>query len=432
MKNKIIYAIIALLLVSILNVNAYQVTPISGLQDSYAAADTSAFLVASIINQMPDPAEPGNYVELRFKIENIGTQNLNNVEFELIPKYPFYFDNQDYANQTISSIWGGQAIKNNGSQTGVILYYKLRVDNKAVAGNNEIELRYRTQNDKGWTYFPKFNIRVQVKDPILSLESIESNPERLTPGETSTISIKLKNNADAVLRFVNINLGLVMGSSTNYVELPFTPVGESNLKTIYQLQPGEEKTIEFKLMADPDAEAKPYKIPLTISYYDLTGMQYNKSNIIGIIVGSKPELSVDIDTNELKKGSNSKISIRFVNKGLTNIKFLTSTIKESNDYDIVSSKEIYVGKIDSDDYQTADYTLNVKKTKNGKVKLPLTIEYMDANNQKYTEQKDIEAIVSGNGSHISFGMVIFVVICVVIGYFVYRRWEKKQEAKKRK
>jgi len=74
----------------------------------------------------------------------------------------------------------------------------------------------------------------------------------------------------------------------------------------------------------------------------------------------------------------------------------------------------------------------VKKTKNGKVKLPLTIEYMDANNQKYTEQKDIEAIVSGNGSHISFGMVIFVVICVVIGYFVYRRWEKKQEAKKRK
>ena len=137
MKNKIFYAIIALLLVGILSVNAYQ--------DSYAAADTSPFLVASIVNQMPDPAEPGNYVEMRFKIENIGTLNLNNVKFELVPKYPFYFDNLYYANQTVSSIWGGQSIKENGSQTGVILYYKLRVDNNAVAGNNEIELKYKAQ-----------------------------------------------------------------------------------------------------------------------------------------------------------------------------------------------------------------------------------------------------------------------------------------------
>ncbi len=430
MKNKIIYAIIALLLVCILNANAYQVTPVS--TDSYEIADTSSFLVASIINQMPDPAEPGRYVELRFKIENIGTQNLNNVQFELVPRYPFYFDNPADANQTISSIWGGQAIKNNGSQTGVILYYKLRADNNAVAGDNEIELRYKTQKDFGWTYFPKFKIRVQVKDPVLSLESIKSAPEKLTPGEISIISIKLKNNADAVLRFININLGLVMAASTGYVELPFTPVGESNLKTIYQLQPGEEKTVEFSLMADPDAEAKPYKIPLMISYYDLTGMMYNKSNIIGLIIGSEPELSVDVDANELKKGANSKVSIRLVNKGLTNIKFLTSILADSKDYEIISSKEVYVGKIDSDDYQTADYTLNVKKTKDNKVALPLTIEYMDANNQKYTEQKELSVAVSGSGSHISFGMVVFIVICAVIGYFVYRRWEKKQEAKKKR
>jgi hypothetical protein len=223
-----------------------------------------------------------------------------------------------------------------------------------------------------------------------------------------------------------------MASGTTYTELPFTPVGESNIKTIYQLQPGEEKTVEFSLMANPDAEAKPYKIPLMISYYDLTGMQYNKSNIIGIIVGSEPELSVDADTNELKKGTDSKISIRFVNKGLTNVKFLTSIIEENSDYNIISSKEVYVGKIDSDDYQTADYTLNVKKIKDGRVTIPLTIEYMDANNQKYTEQKELSVAVSGSSSKVSFGMVMFVVICAVIGYFVYRKWEKKQEAKRKK
>ena len=43
----------------------------------------------SLISQDPDPVKQGETVELRFKIENNGTQTEKDVIIELIPDYPF-------------------------------------------------------------------------------------------------------------------------------------------------------------------------------------------------------------------------------------------------------------------------------------------------------------------------------------------------------
>ena len=35
-------------------------------------------------------------------------------------------------------------------------------------------------------------------------------------------------------------------------------------------------------------------------------------------------------------------------------------MKETEDYEIISNPEVYIGNLDSDDYETADYALMVK------------------------------------------------------------------------
>ena len=60
-------------------------------------------IFVSLINQEPDPAEPGVYVDLRFKFDNNGSGTAENMQVELLPEYPFSLDP------------GAEAVKNIGT-----------------------------------------------------------------------------------------------------------------------------------------------------------------------------------------------------------------------------------------------------------------------------------------------------------------------------
>ena len=55
---------------------------------SAASIASSSNLRVTLVNQEPDPAEPGSYMDVRFRIENYGSGNAEFVEFEIIPEYP--------------------------------------------------------------------------------------------------------------------------------------------------------------------------------------------------------------------------------------------------------------------------------------------------------------------------------------------------------
>jgi len=52
-----------------------------------------------------------------------------------------------------------------------------------------------------------------------------------------------------------------------------------------QLGSKETAKIKFNLIADPDAEANIYKVPLKIEYSDELGANYSKNLIVGLIIG---------------------------------------------------------------------------------------------------------------------------------------------------
>jgi len=403
---------------------------------SFAAISSSADIDVSLINQNPDPAEPGKYVEVKWKVENIGSSNAENVIFEILPKFPFSLEPGESATQKIGSIWGRQI-----GDYGVMVTYRLKVDENAVEGQNEIEVRYSIDNGVSWQKPGKFYINIRTHDAILNIKKISYSPDPMPPGKKTVLSIDLENMADSLLKDIKIKLNLITllqtATSVSYSELPFSSFGTTNQQVIKSIGAGKTKTVEFTLIPDPDADADVYKIPVTIEYSDELGTNYSKSEVIGVVVGDEPVLEPVIDsTNIYTKGQVGEVDISFVNKGTTDVKLLDVELKESDYVKVISAQKAYLGNIDSDDYEVAEFKIYVNDLDDSRVPLIINYNYLDPNNNKYDEQKTLYIDIYSNkeakkygldGSNNSMGGIFAIIIIVVIGYFGYKWWKKRKK-----
>src|SRR3989338_11090752 len=360
-------------------------------QSTQMPARTSQIEV-TLINQEPDPAEPGNYVDARFKLDNNGSEEARNVEIEILPQYPFSLDPGREALRSAGTLQSMQR-----GDVGVIVKYKLRVDKNAVEGENEIKIRYRI--DKGvWIEPEEFFVKIQTHDAILSVDSVSVDKKTLEPGSSSAVKIKLSNKADSVLEDIKAKL--------NLGGLPFIPLGSTNEKSIYKIDSKGSYEFDFELLANPDAASGVYQVPLKIVYSDELGKTYFKNSTLGFVVGAKPDLSVTLDTTEVYEAKKpGEVVIKVVNKGVTDIKFANVRLMSSKDFRILSNDEDYLGNIDSDDYETAEFKIYVENKKDKKIILPISIEYMDANNNEYKTEMNIEMPLYSTSEAKRFGLV---------------------------
>ncbi len=381
----------------------------------------------NFLNQNPDPAEPGNYVEIRIKVENIGIKPAKDMNFEIIPEYPFSLDPG-----TSSTVVLGDANSKQVGENAYVLYWKLRVANDAVEGNNKLEMRYSMDKGNTWVKLNDYYIRIQTHDSIISIESASTDPETVSPGKKFKLDIKIKNLADSLLTDVTTTLNLIYASGTTMVELPFTPIGSSNSKVLKNINPGEEDTLSFNLISDIDAESGIYKIPLEIKYSDELAKNYTVRGIVGVAVGIKPEIFVSLDEDNIVADTSVDITVKFVNKGKEDIKFLFVSLGDVEGMEIMSSKQVYIGNIDSDDYETEDFKVEVDNC-DASYKIPVSVEYQDTSNNKYKEEYKLDLEIcsdSGNGANSTnknqtIGIIIIVVI-VIASLILYRSFRRKK------
>ena len=157
-----------LILVGILLINSVGNTEVLALNASYIATGTA--LKTIFMNQDPDPANPGEYVELVFKVENWGTKKAENVVFELLPQYPFSLDPGVNATKELGTIDSLAT-----DEKAYFVKYKVRVDKDAINGENEIKLKYTYGNAVSTTGTfnvtisnPKTDFDVVVQDSTTS------------------------------------------------------------------------------------------------------------------------------------------------------------------------------------------------------------------------------------------------------------------------
>lgn len=400
----------------------------SGIVSAYSKESITdlANIKVTFIGHSPDPAEPGTVIDVRWKVENIGGDTANDVIFKIKPEYPFSLYTGS-AEQDLGTISGRQI-----GDEGVIVRYQIMVDRNAADGYSEIEVAYKYTNDayggKDWMTLDPYDIKIQSPTAILGIKDVTTEPAKVAPGETTKLSISFENLASSLIEDIKVLLDLD--------SVPLSPVGSSNQKSIAKLDAKESKMIEFELLADATATSQVHKIPVKITYSDKFRKNYTDTNVVSIFVNQEPTWYSTIESTTIyTTKSKGEVTIKFVNNGPVDIKYLNAELIESDDYKILSSKKKYVGNIDSDDYETTDFELYINSKKGKEVALPVKVTFMDSNNNKYakdislklplysiSEAKKLGFVKSSNKT----GIVI-VILIVGAGVWWYMRRRKKKK-----
>ena len=382
----------------------------------------SDFKVVSTIYE-PYPAEPGKYMDLYVKVENLGTRAATDSTFELLPKYPFSIDSDVDAIKNYGRIEPAQPL---------LMTYKIRVDKNAISGNNSIDLRYRTGKEGIW-FTISFDVYVKSRDTILSIEKVESKPNKIIAGGEASVEFTLKNLANSQIK--DITLKLDMSDPTT----PFAPVGSTTEKRIEKLEPGEDEKMLFHVISEASAEPKVYKIPLTLTYSDESGTTYTKTDIIGLMISSKPEIQVYLEESDtFMGGTKGSIIVSVSNIGATQAKFVSIVLAQSENYEIIGPDRTYIGNLDSDDFDTAEFKFYVDESLNDtKIPVLVTVTYKDAYNDEHVEDYELELPIYSREHLIRLGEIsanggsntlYYAIVLIIVLYLVYRIFRRKKRS----
>jgi len=260
----------------------------------------------------------------------------------------------------------------------------------------------------------------------LTISSVKSNPSEVQPGEKFALELKIENNLDKDVENVIVDLDL-------NEKIPFAPYQSSNEVRIEEIGEGDEEKVSFDLIAFSDAVSGTYTIPVHIKYNNET-----ENFLVSVIINAKPKIDVSSEGSVLIKGTSGKITLMIVNSGLGDAKFLSVSLSQVNGIDLTSPNRVYIGDIDSNDFDTADFNVFVSANAPSTISLPVELTYTDSRNNEVTENKIIiiksytqkEAISLGLINKNNTFLIIISVVGVLILFFIYRRIRKKARNKR--
>src|SRR3989344_7267234 len=253
----------------------------------------------------------------------------------------------------------------------------------------------------------------------IAVQSFSATPDKVSPGSQVELRIALENVGDDDIKNVLVSLDLS--------NVPFAPLRSSSEKIIDKIRDDDEESVLFDLVALPDASPQIYKIPIKISYNDTV-----KISLISLEVSAIPKLDVILEESELVKvNDQGAVTLKFVNNGLTQIKFLKVTLQDSLSYEILSPKSLYVGEVDIDDFETEEFLI-ISKIKNPQ--LAINLEYTDSNNNEFKETKYLDLNVYTLEEAKQLGLIktsfagvwMILIILIVIVIVLYRILRRKK------
>ncbi|MEM0465147.1 MAG: hypothetical protein QXW97_00400 [Candidatus Pacearchaeota archaeon] len=264
---------------------------------------------------------------------------------------------------------------------------------------------------------------------IVTIKEIQI-PE-ISPGKDDILNITLKNIGKDHVSDVNIELNLPS-------EFQFYQ-DVNNIK-IPKIKSGEEKKISYRIIANSNSKEGIYKANITLEYTSHFGV--NAINVgqkqkdildIGLIIKSEPNFYVILEDSEIyKKNKIGGVILKFVNNGTADIKFLNVNLKNSQEYDIISDSNYYVGNLDSNDFQSVIFRLKIKEEYD-EIMLPLKVNYKDSFNKDYEKNINVKLrIMSASelgkikGNNIYYYITAIIIVLIIIIFLIYMKNFKRR------
>ena len=257
----------------------------------------------------------------------------------------------------------------------------------------------------------------------VTVEQVDA--DKIMPGETGHITITVKNTLSEDIEDVSLILNLDKTS--------FTTIGSSE-DSEEEIKENREESFSFIIKAPNDLKPGDYNIPYTIKYTN-TGdnEEYEKQGSFGIAVSGETKLLYSIGTEKNVVGEQGKISLKIINAGLGDVKFVSITTS-SQGFEFLSSNIDYIDKIESGDDETASFdVLFISEN----AKLTVVLKYKDFENKDITESIELPVKVYSREKGLKLGIIskskipfyAGVVIAVIIIWIIYRQIRKRNRRK---
>ncbi len=336
-----------------------------------AAASGNVLSTIQIKNETyytPFPVEPGQYFDMYISIHNLGAVSTN-IQCRLDSRYPFIIDSSENPLRVFDDF---------APNRDALIKYRVRVDDTAVEGNNELD--FTCSDDQRGTASATFDIYVQARASTINVENVSVVPSRLTPGQTGRLSINIKSESPNYLKDFKVRID--PGS-----DVPIAVVNGTNERLFSNVDPYQSIEVPFDIVAFPSAQTGVYKIPISVTYSDKLGVNYSINQVTGIVVASDANIEVSAESTNINQvGTTGKVLLRIMNRGLSGVKLLQVTLLDSSgQYAVLSAPLQYIGTVNSDDYETAEYSVYVFPNATKPLVLRAEVSYDDASNNAYSQ-----------------------------------------------
>jgi len=364
-------------------------------------------ITASILRYEPTPAEQGNTVDIWISLNNEGT-TAKNVVVKFVPEYPF----------TLPAGQVGEINAGSVAQTeSKVIKFTLLVDQNAPNGDSNIKFQYSVDGGQ-WAQIES-PVSLQTQDAVLVIDNYKVTPSPIVPGQIVNVELDLRNAGRIAVKNADISMDLADKFST---------IGTGAKQRVAYIGAGETEKVTFQLASDTSTEIKVYNVPVSLSYQDERNKVYTDTAKISLVVNAAPELSLTVDATKFdSKKVPGTVSLKVVNKGVVNLKYVTVRLTQTPDYEILSpTNEAYVGNLDSDDFETVDFTI---KPLVESPRLSVQLEFKDPYNVDFSQQYDLplRIITAKELGQKKFPVVTVVIVLLVIAGVVYWWFKRKKK-----
>jgi hypothetical protein len=407
----------------------------SGTSLAESTINTSSLdkgISVDLLNQDPDPVNPGDVLEVRISIENTGYDDIENCFVEIKPEYPFKALSGEKLVESIGTL--GKRSENDRRK---VLKFKVGVENDINEGSYPLKVYlYSTDKKKKVSLTKELSIDI---DSESNAEIEYISVEKLIPGEKTKLTFGIRNAGNSPLKN-----SMFSWESTNDVILP---VGSSNVKHINLIDVGETANVSFEVLTNVNTKPGLYKLDMTLTYDDIEELQTiteagyvenEKRKTIeskaGIYVGG----TTDFDVAFMEQSPTGAYTFSVSNIGNNGANSVKVSVPLQKNWTVTDgSNSVVLGNLAKGDYTIADFNLK-PATVGEELPIKFEISYTSSDGIRQVDENVIPLYASSStlqagskmteesskSSMLSYKL-LFLLLLGAAGVFVYKKHQKK-------
>jgi hypothetical protein len=378
------------------------------------SAASAATMKVDIIDYDPFPAQIGEYVDVRVKIENTGYGRADALSLRIDPEYPFSLDSERNAVKYIGIL---------SPDSAAVHEFRLYVDENAKVGTGSVDIFYQVYEGGIW-YKSSFNLNVGSSTfnskGTMELTGFSCDPVVFMPADSGTVSFVLSNTATE--SSVNID-GVDYDTNARVQSAMLKGVeGIDVTSNIYEgsgvIGPDDSITLSYNIELADDVRDGTYYLDLSMvgnshAYNNNWRIPVKVDSASVKVIPSKPlelvngEGTLEFDVANMHPNDLSSVSVKLSAEDVT-----------------FSPEEYFVGSMGADEL----FTIEIKAKSDSElsaVPVTITVDYRNGINQHSDEVAVRElAIVTEekkNNGTLATGVALLLLLCIPGVIFIKRR-----------